>query len=84
MNNLQVICSQINALHIALFVPFIIFRSSAVGGQLYIIESSHCIMAKYECQKCGWVGKPIFMEPATRLCPKCRSTDMKKVKKEKE
>ncbi len=39
-------------------------------------------MAKYECQKCGWVGKPIFMEPATRLCPNCRGTNLKKVKKE--
>ena len=39
------------------------------------------IMAKYECQNCGWIGKPIFMEPATRLCPKCRSTNMKKLKK---
>lgn len=40
------------------------------------------IMAKYECKKCGWVGKPIFMEPATRLCPQCRSTSVQKVKKE--
>jgi Zn finger protein HypA/HybF involved in hydrogenase expression len=37
-------------------------------------------MSKFECQKCGWIGKPIFMEPATRLCPQCRSIDMKKVK----
>lgn len=40
-------------------------------------------MAKYECEQCGFIGKPIFMEPATRLCPKCHSTKIKKVKKEK-
>ncbi len=38
-------------------------------------------MAKYECKSCGWVGKPIFMEPATRLCPNCRSTRVQKIKK---
>ena len=37
-------------------------------------------MARYECERCGWVGKPIFMEPATRLCPNCRSINVKKVK----
>ena len=40
-------------------------------------------MAQYECQSCGWTGKPIFMEPATRLCPECRGISVKKLKKEK-
>lgn len=40
-------------------------------------------MAKYECENCGWKGKPLFMEPATRLCPSCRSINVKKIKKEK-
>ncbi len=39
------------------------------------------IMARYECEKCGWKGKPLFMEPATRLCPSCRSINVKKIKK---
>jgi rubredoxin len=39
-------------------------------------------MAKYKCEACDWVGKPIFMEPATRLCPNCRSIKVKKIKKE--
>lgn len=38
-------------------------------------------MAKYKCKNCGYVGKPIIMEPATRLCPQCRSVGMKKIKK---
>ena len=37
-------------------------------------------MAKYKCEKCGWIGKPIFMEHATRLCPNCRGVNLKKVK----
>ena len=41
-------------------------------------------MAKFKCEKCGWQGKPIFMEPATRLCPNCRGVNLKKVKSEKE
>jgi predicted Zn-ribbon and HTH transcriptional regulator len=39
-------------------------------------------MAQYKCDKCGWEGKPLFMEPATRMCPKCRNINVKKVKKE--
>ncbi len=41
-------------------------------------------MSKYECQSCGWRGKPIFMEPATRLCPNCRGIHVKKLKKGEE
>ncbi|MEM7815866.1 MAG: hypothetical protein QXN71_01970 [Candidatus Aenigmatarchaeota archaeon] len=37
-------------------------------------------MAKFKCEKCGWIGKPIFMEPATRLCPNCRGVNLKKIK----
>jgi len=41
------------------------------------------IVAWYKCDNCGWEGrKPIFMEPATRMCPQCRSINVKKVKKE--
>lgn len=39
-------------------------------------------MAKFVCKDCGWEGKPMFMAPATRLCPKCRGVNLKKVKKE--
>jgi predicted RNA-binding Zn-ribbon protein involved in translation (DUF1610 family) len=38
-------------------------------------------MARYKCDACGWEGKPLFMEPATRLCPNCRSVNVKKIKK---
>ena len=41
-------------------------------------------MAKFKCEKCGWEGKPIFMEPATRLCPSCKGTNLKKVKSGKD
>ena len=37
-------------------------------------------MAKYEGEACGGQGKPLFMEPATRLCPKCRGIKVKKMK----
>ncbi len=37
-------------------------------------------MSKYQCQACGWEGKPIFMEPATRMCQSCRSINVKKMK----
>ena len=41
------------------------------------------IMAWFKCDSCGWEGrKPVFMEPATRMCPQCRSISIKKVKKE--
>lgn len=39
-------------------------------------------MAKFECESCGWTGKPLFMEPATRMCPDCKSVNIKKLKKE--
>ncbi len=38
-------------------------------------------MAKYECVKCGWTGKPLVMQPVTRVCPKCGSVQLEKVKK---
>ena len=40
-------------------------------------------MAKYECLQCGWVGKPEILEPATKVCPKCGSVRLRKIKKEK-
>lgn len=39
-------------------------------------------MAKYECMQCGWVGKPMVMEPATKACPKCGSVKLRKLKNE--
>ena len=47
------------------------------------VKSAHrrYLMAKYKCEACGWEGKPLFMEPATRLCPKCKSIKVKKIKK---
>jgi len=38
-------------------------------------------MAKYECLKCGWTGKPLVMQPVTRVCPKCGSVQLEKIKK---
>ena|GEM_PF-1464769 len=35
---------------------------------------------KYRCCKCGWVGKPIVMEPATKVCPKCGGVRLEKIK----
>jgi predicted RNA-binding Zn-ribbon protein involved in translation (DUF1610 family) len=40
------------------------------------------LMGKYECLKCGWTGKPIVMEPVTKVCPKCGSVQLKKLKKD--
>jgi len=34
---------------------------------------------KYMCLNCGRIVKPIIMEPATRVCPKCGSVRLKKV-----
>lgn len=38
-------------------------------------------MAKFRCSQCGWEGKPIIMEPATKACPKCASVRLEKLKK---
>ncbi len=37
---------------------------------------------KYECLHCGWIGKPIILEPAQKVCPKCGSVQLKKLDKE--
>jgi len=37
---------------------------------------------KYQCLKCGFIGKPIKMEPAQLVCPKCGSVLLKKLEKE--
>ncbi len=37
------------------------------------------VMAKFAC-RCGWVGKPMIMEPATKVCPKCGSVQLEKLK----
>jgi len=39
-------------------------------------------MAKFRCLGCGWEGKPMIMEPATKVCPKCGSVRLEKLKKE--
>jgi DNA-directed RNA polymerase subunit RPC12/RpoP len=42
------------------------------------------LMAKYECMQCGWTGKPMVMEPATKVCPKCGSVRLNKLRKDQE
>jgi Zn finger protein HypA/HybF involved in hydrogenase expression len=37
-------------------------------------------MAKFKCQ-CGWSGKPMIMEPAQKVCPKCGSVRLEKLDK---
>jgi len=39
-------------------------------------------MAKFRCMQCGKEVKPMIMEPATRVCPKCGSVRLEKLKKE--
>ena len=55
----------------------IIFIAPASGEGKRVTE-----MAKYECLKCGWTGKPIIMEPVTKVCPKCGSVQLKKLKQQ--
>lgn len=38
-------------------------------------------MAKFRCVQCSWEGKPVIMEPATKVCPKCGSVRLDKLKK---
>jgi len=59
-------------------------RITSIGRKVIYRKDKLVNMAKFKCEKCGWVGKPIFMEPATRLCPNCRGVNLKKVKSEKE
>ena len=35
---------------------------------------------KYRCLSCGWEGKPLFMQPSSRVCKKCGSVNLKKIK----
>ncbi|MBI4173293.1 MAG: hypothetical protein HY519_01085 [Candidatus Aenigmarchaeota archaeon] len=44
------------------------------------LQAKVVFMAKYKCETCGFEGKPLFMEPATRLCPACKGIRMKKAK----
>jgi len=39
-------------------------------------------MAKFRCLQCRWEGKPIIMEPVTKVCPKCGSVRLEKLKKD--
>lgn len=39
------------------------------------------IMAKFRCLQCGREVKPVIMEPATKVCPKCGSVRLEKMKK---
>jgi hypothetical protein len=32
--------------------------------------------------QCSWEGKPMIMEPAAKVCPKCGSVRLEKLKKE--
>ena len=48
---------------------------------LYAINQSD-LMAKYRCLQCGRDVKPMIMEPATKVCPKCGSVRLEKLKKE--
>lgn len=44
-------------------------------------DGEWCSMAKFRCG-CGWEGKPVIMEPAQKVCPKCGSVRLEKVRKE--
>lgn len=39
-------------------------------------------MARFRCLNCGWEGKPMIMEPATKVCPRCGSVRLEKLKAE--
>ena len=39
-------------------------------------------MAKFRCLQCGREGKPIIMEPVTKVCPKCGSVQLEKLEKD--
>jgi predicted Zn-ribbon and HTH transcriptional regulator len=55
----------------------------SILDNLFKTDFSFFVMAWYRCENCGWEGrKPLFMEPATRMCPRCRSINIKRVKKE--